>query len=220
MVTDKEHDQKPERHETASDPARPSPRADPLAGAGSAEPMKVETCSSRQLSTDESGSGASKKSADEAAQTLESKGRSLTGSMASSDKKRPSAGSVSPTGSMIAEVFAADTDEVRQARFAKMNQLLSELTALTESIKASKDAALASNTGLMEEEGKQQGALGTGEKADTATAAAPDIAGEEVDWGGDEEEENDQGAFLFFGAHYNYFSWEPAGFFFCRSTSY
>ena len=202
MVTDKEHDQKPQRHETASDPAHPSPRAAPLAGAGSADPMTVQTCSSRQLSAAESGSGASKKSADEAEQSLGSKGRSLTGSIASSDKKRPSAGSVSPTGSMIAEVFAADTDEVRQARFAKMNKLLAELGALTESIKASKEDALASNTGPMEEEGKEQGALGADEKAQAATADCPDIAQEEVDWGGDEEE-GDQGAFFFVRAYFS-----------------
>lgn len=105
---------------------------------------------------------------------------------------------------MIAEVFAADTDEVRQARFAKMNKLLAELGALTESIKASKDDALASNTGPMEEEGKEQGALGADENAEAATADCPDIAQEEVDWGGDEEE-GDQGAFFFVRAYNSFF---------------
>lgn len=102
------------------------PAKEAVAGseAGDAEPMAVDS-KPEQVSEPGTMESSSKEG------TLDSKGSGPE----PMTKKRPSAGTVSPSPSMIAEVMGPDSEEVRQQQFAKMKSLVSELDLITASLK-------------------------------------------------------------------------------------
>lgn len=116
--------------------------------------------------------------------TLESKGSSRCES-----KKRPSAGTVSPSPSMIAEVMGPDTEEVRQKQFEKMKALVADLDQITANLKLKE----AEEKGAEPKQEEKKDASGM----PSVVEGHPEPSfGDDVDWGDNEASGRRNGALL------------------------